>query len=66
MSETQIPVGARVMMFGDHPWSGHSGVIVDYQVFTGLERDGERPIVELDNGMRTTAFKPCHIGKVPQ
>jgi len=60
-----FPVGSRVVMFGDHPWAGHAGEVVRYELFTGLDAAGERPIILLDDGSETTVFKPQHIGKFP-
>jgi len=65
-TQEAFPVGSRVIMFGDHPWAGHVGTVVDYETFTGLESDGERPIIELDDGGSTTAFCPQHIGMLPR
>ena len=61
-----FPVGERVVLFGDHPYSGQAGEVIRYEVFTGLETDGERPIILLDDGSETTVFKPQHIGRFPR
>lgn len=59
-----FPVGTRVILWADHPWSGHIGTVVRFQAFPGLGGAGERPVVKLDNGRLTTVFKPQHIGRV--
>ena len=49
--------GKRVLIKGDHPWSGHTGKCtgkIDTIVGQGF-------IIELENGMKCTVFKRCEF-----
>lgn len=52
-----IQVGDRVVMTGDSPWRGYSGVVVGYEDTPF----GRRPLIVLDNGMRTFAIRDEHV-----
>src|SRR5690606_13700788 len=52
-----IQVGDRVVMTGDSPWRGYSGVVVGYEDTPF----GSRPLIVLDNGMRTLAMRDEHV-----
>ena len=52
-----IQVGDRVVITGDSPWRGYSGVVVGYEDTPF----GSRPLIVLDNGMRTFAMRDDHV-----
>src|SRR5690606_41267488 len=52
-----IQVGDRVVMTGDSPWRGYSGVVGGYEDTPF----GSRPLIVLDNGMRTLATRDEHV-----
>ena len=49
-------VGTRVMIKGDRPWSGYSGIVVEHTSYFGKSL-----IVRLDNGQRLGVTSPDEI-----
>lgn len=49
-----LPTGNRVLMRGDHPWSGFSGTVDRWE----KSPFGVAPVIKLDNGMECFATKP--------
>ena len=56
----KIKPGARILIVGDHPWTGHSGEIVDIM----KTMMGSMWKVRLDNGMECGA-KDRNIKETP-
>lgn len=49
-----IQPGTRVLITGNHSWTGHTGKFVEFQDTPF----GKRPLVELDNGQRCFVMNP--------
>jgi hypothetical protein len=54
--------GDRVMVCGDHPWSGHTGEFVNVEIMGVLNKPGLR--IRLDNGMECFVMEPRHLRRV--
>lgn len=61
MKEKGPKVGDRVLITGNHPWSGYSGEYVYNEL---IEAYGAMyPVIRLDNGMTCFVMKPEQFKK---
>lgn len=56
-----IKLGERVLIIGDHPWTGHTGEFVRQEHIEGF---GIRPVVRLDSGQEVFVMRPEQWRKV--
>ena len=56
-----IECGSRVIIKGNHPWAGHSGIYVRNEYIVLLDK--AYPLVELDNGFSCVVIPPARMEK---
>ncbi len=61
-----IPIGTRVLLIGTHPWAGHTGEIVRWEVVGMFASEGPKPVIKLDSGNECFAMSAADFGVLPK
>lgn len=68
VKQTTVPTkrtlepGDRVLICGDHPWTGHTGEFVAVEMLSVIEVPGLR--IKLDNGCECFVMEPRHLRRI--
>lgn len=57
-----LEIGDRVLIVGDHPWTGHSGTLIAAETLAALGRVGLR--VRLDNHLECFVLHPEQLRRL--
>jgi hypothetical protein len=61
-STRTLEPGDRVLICGDHPWTGHTGEFVAAEILHVINKPGLR--IRLDNGMECFVMEPRHLQRL--
>ena len=61
-----VKVGERVIMCGNSPHAGRSGVVVSFDALSMCPWLGKRPRIRLDNGLECFATRDDHYVRAPK